>query len=77
MLHRGPRARGAGHTHSHFSLEVKLMAHGQVLHSIHIDEEIYLQSRRIDLMLLWAIVHNKHVNCVYEMEYKSVAQIRK
>lgn len=69
FVYGGPCAWG--HTESHFSLEVKLMNRGQVLHSIHIDEEILLQSLWINLMLFWAIVHYKHVNCVYEMAYKS------
>lgn len=41
FAHRGPCICGAGHTESHFSLKVKLMNHGKVLHSIHIDEEIF------------------------------------
>lgn len=77
FANRGPCICGTGHTESHFSLEVKLMNHGQVLHSIHIDEEICLQSLWISLMLFWAIVHDKHLNSVYKMAHKSITWIYK
>lgn len=77
FANRRPCICGTGHTESHFSLEVKLMNHVQVLHSIHIDEEICLQSLWISLMLFWAIVHDKHLNSVYKMAHKSVAWIYK
>lgn len=73
VANRGPCICGTGHTERHFSPEVKLMNHGQVLHSIHIDEEIFLQSLWISLMQFWAIVHDKHLNCVYKMAHKSIA----
>lgn len=53
------------------------MNHGQVLHSIHIYEEIRLQSLWISLMLFWAIVHDNHLNSVYKMAHKSIAWIYK
>lgn len=39
--HLQTESHGVGLTKSHFSPKVKLMNHGKVLHSIHIDEEIF------------------------------------
>lgn len=78
FANRGLRIRCTGHTENHFSPKVKLMNHGKVLHSICIDEEIFFcKSLWISLMLFRAIVHDKHLNCIYKMAHKSIAWISK